>query len=253
MGKLVMINKYKKGQIAIIVLLASAVILTLGLSASKKTITETKIETDQESLEQVFNAAESAINNFLGTGNTSYTIEGSNANVVSRKLGNSNRLESEGKVLANSNQLFWLVNHNDNGGIGVTYYSGTSVSLSVDADFKGALKVDYFYKNGSVFGVKRFGCRYDDGNSNSLFNTGFTGDCSNISLALGSPLLISVTPVGGSTNLAISGSANFPIQGEELTASSSTGSDVKTQIKTRYIYQFPSFMLDAMTAKNIIQ
>ena len=41
-------NKQNKGQVAIVVLLASAILLTLGISASKQTVTDTKIETDEE-------------------------------------------------------------------------------------------------------------------------------------------------------------------------------------------------------------
>ena len=259
MGKLIMINKNQnlikqnKGQIAIIVLLASAIILTLGLSVSKKTITETKITTDEESLKQVFNTAESAINNYLNTGVVNYTTEGSGATVVSSVVGNSSSLVSEGQILANSNQLFWLVNHDTDNNIGSGYYTGTSVDLKVNDGFNGSLKIDYFYKDaGGNFGVKRLG--YNFGGNDLV--TGFSANASTtvtLDLTAGSPLLLSIIPLGAPTGLTLSGSSNFPGQGEELIASGSTGSDVKTQIKTRYIYQAPSFLMDAITARNIIQ
>lgn len=252
-----MINKNKelirknRGQVAIIVLLVSAVVLTLGLSASKKTVTDTKIDTDEESLKKAFNTAESAINNYLNIGSTAYTSEGNIAIINSTPIGNSFRISSEGQVLANSNQLFWLVNHNADGSIGNAYYSSGSVSLDVDGDFNGALKVDYFYIEGGIYRVQRLGCRYD-GNSNPLFNLGFNDNCSTLTLT-GSPLLISIVPMGSSTSLAISGTSDFPLQGEELTSSSTIDNSVKTQIKTRYIYQIPPFMMDAITVKNVIE
>ena len=248
------IIKQNQGQVAIIVLLASAIILTLGLSASKKTTTETKITSDEESLKQVFNTAESAINSYLNTGSVNYSTEGTGATIVSSQIGGGSvqTISSEGQILANSNQLFWLVNHEANGGIGVTYYADSSVNLSVDNGFKGALKIDYFYKDaGGNFGVKRLGCNYNGSN----LVTGFSSDtssCTTINLSAGSPLLLSITPIGASTSLTLAGH-NFPVQGEELTANSSSGGDVKTQIKTRYIYQVPSFLLDAITARNTIQ
>lgn len=263
MGKLTMINKIKneklikqnqKGQIAIIILLVSAVVLTLGLSASRKTVTNTKIETDEESLKEAFNTAESAINNYLvDTSKTTYTTTGGGASVVSSSIGNAVSLSSGGQVLANSNQLFWLVDHDTNGNLGTNYYSNTSVNLSVDSGFSGALKIDYFYiDNTNAYQVKRLGCNYN--NSNVV--TGYTTDtssCSIIDLSAGKPLLISVTPIGSATSLTISGSSNFPSQGEEITADSNTSSGVKTQVKTSYIYQLPSFFIDAITAKNIVQ
>ncbi|MDD2482862.1 MAG: hypothetical protein PHE71_01085 [Candidatus Shapirobacteria bacterium] len=58
-------NQSNQGQIAIIVLLASAILLTLGMSASRKTVTDTKVDTDEELLKEAFNTAESGINNYL--------------------------------------------------------------------------------------------------------------------------------------------------------------------------------------------
>lgn len=76
--------KSEKGQIALIVLLVSAITMTIGLSLSRKTVTETKIQTDQELLKQAFNTAESGVDYYLGTGKTEYTApdEKSKADVV---------------------------------------------------------------------------------------------------------------------------------------------------------------------------
>jgi len=242
-------NKQNKGQVAIIVLLASAILLTLGISASKQTVTDTKIETDEEALKEAFNTAESGINNYLNNGGKTYTTEGSGATVVSTTIGGANSISSEGKVAANSNQLFWLVNHNEYSDIGATYYGSDFSIVADNSDV--ALKVDYFYIDGSNnYQVARFGCY--SGVDASFVGFGNSSNC-NISVAGKNSLLVSVTPLGESAKITISGGSAFPLQGEELTSTGVTNSGVKTQVKTRYIYQIPSFFMEAMTATNVIQ
>jgi len=248
-------NKSNQGQIAIIVLLASAILLTLGMSASRKTITDTKVDTDEELLKEAFNAAESGINNYLNSGSSNYsTNDGNSANVSSVNIGNANSLSSEGKVTANTPQLFWLVNHNENGSIGTTYYSkNTTLNLDVESTYTGAVKIDYYSKIGANYSVVRSGYNFDNGNQ---IVTGYPYSANktiNIPIGAEDALLLIITPLGSSTTLTISGTSNFPIQGQELTSVGTAGSGVKTQIKTRNIYQLPPFFFESMTAQNIIQ
>lgn len=260
MGKLIMINKIKntktnQGQISILVLLASAILLTVGLSASRKTIIDTKIDMDEELLKEAFNTAESGINNYLNIGSTVYSdSSGGNATVSRNTIGGANSLASEGKVSAGSNQLFWLVNHNNDSTVGSSYYpSNTNLTITVDNDFFGALKVDYYYKKGASYNVSRSGFNFHPTNSTVTGYTKISTDKYNtLNTGAFSPLLIIVTPIGGLTNIVLSGSAIFPEQGEELTSVGTVSSGVKTQIKTRNIYQIPSFFNEAITAgKNI--
>lgn len=258
-----------QGQISIVVLLASAVILSLGLSASKRTTIETKIETDEQTLREVFNTAESAINQYLdGSINEQgeyFDSKDNKAKITTQEIGGKNdehntsntfSLVSEGKVLANTNYFFWLVNHDENTDIGSTHYpSNVSVNLSVDNDFNGILKVDYFYIEGGEYKVSRqaydFGSGLVDGdNIKGVINQNERP----LSFALtGDPLLIVVTPILKATSLSLSGSFEFPLQGEEIISRSESGGGVKTQIKTRHIFQLPSFFLEAMTARNKIE
>lgn len=245
-------NNYRKGQISIIVMLASMVILTLSLSISKRTVTETKISTDEEALKQAFNAAESGINNYLNIGSTTYSSTSGDAAIVeSNPIGNTVSISSEGQVLANDKYFFWLVNHNSSGDIGSTYYSGDSVTLTVGSGFAGSLEVDYFYLESGVYKVRRFGCNYS-GNIVNGFDSN-TASCSTIDTSVVDPLLIVVTPIGSATSLTLSGSSSFPLQGEELTSVGTTNQGVKTQVKTRNIYELHSFFLDALTARGRIE
>lgn len=250
------IKSNNQGQIAIIVLLASAVLLTLGLSASRKTVTDTKIDTDEQLLKEAFNTAESGINNYLNNQQTNYTDNSGNSAVInSQSIGGGTSLVSDGIVPANTPQLFWLVNHDANGDIPAvpTYYpTGSSLRIAVDPTFQAALKIDYYSKNGLVYTVTRSGFNF---HTTTTTVTGY----SNISdkytdlITTNNPLLLVVTPIGAPTRLTLTGSAIFPNQGEDITAVGTAGSGVKTQIKTRNIYQIPSFFLESITAGNEIR
>lgn len=244
--------KQNKGQIAIMVLLVSAIVLTLGLSASKKAVTDTKVDTDEQLLKEAFNAAESGINNYiLNKNNVEYNSEnGSKSTVSSSIIGESKELASEGLVIANNNQLFWLVAHDSDGKIDTNNYYSSNINLSPASGFVGALKVDYFYIDSlNVYRVQHLACNYGGSTIISIPSA----DCSTIDVTGKKSLLLSVTPLGASTKITLTGSNNFPNQGEELTAVGTAGDGIKTQIKTRNIYQIPSFMLEAITAGNMIQ
>lgn len=247
----------KSGQIAIVVLLVSAVVLTLGLSASRKSINDLKVDTDQESLKDVFNAAESGINNYINNASKDYTgSSGSNAKVEVVNIGNDISLSSDGLVQPGLSQLFWLVDHNSNGGIGINYYRG-SLSLSSTNTY-GALKVDYFYIEGGSYKVDRFTCKYPDfvttnpSGEDIVYN--FTNCPPVLNNSVGrDPLLVMVTPIGVATELTLTGSSSFPLQGEELTSVGSVDSGVKTQVKVKNIYEVPSFLTEPIMARKIIK
>lgn len=246
--------KNNQGQIAIIVLLASAILLTLGMSASRKTITDTKVDTDEELLKEAFNTAESGINNYLNSGSASYDPgDGSQATVSSVDIGNANSISTEGQAQANSPQIFWLVDHNPDGTINGNYYT-SNFDIEVDSTFKGALKIDYFYLDAAnAYRVQRLG--YNFGGSNIVSN--YTNSASNevtMTFTAGTkPLLVLITPLSASTPITLSGAATFPKQGEELTSVGTANNGVKTQVKTRNIYQIPSFFFEAITAGNEIK
>ena len=263
MGKLIMkkLNKTKnnQGQVAILVLLVSAVLLTLGLSASKKTILDTKINTDEELLKEAFNAAESGINNYI-TNNVGQYSDNSGGNAVVSSVdigGNTNELVTEGIIPVNTSEFFWLVSHKDSDGTVDlnNYYNSNSFSISVDTDFTGALKITYFYLTvGGVYESKTLGRNFGSGTFNGFTSVPSGTDEVTLTVDPGSkPLLLVVTPLGGSTKLTLSGASTFPKQGQELTSVGSVGDGIKTQIKTRNVYQIPLFFTEAVTVKNNIQ
>ena len=89
------IKNNNKGQVALIVLLISAVALTLGLSASKKAITDTKVDKNEAELKDAFNVAESSIDQYLSDNNKKTYTNNDNsatANVTTQSIGSGNQI-----------------------------------------------------------------------------------------------------------------------------------------------------------------
>lgn len=233
-------NNNQKGQVVLMVLLASALILTLGLSASRQATTETKIDTDQELLKKAFNAAESGIEYYLGTGSLQYgtadSADGS-ASLSVKQLGDVQKLSFDNVTLSGGIEYFWLVNH-ENGDVGREYYSASNSTVNVCDKFgaTGTLVIDYYYKVGNVV------------TSNSVVaETNASGCVSDISLAGGNSLLLVVTPIDFNPKIEIQGGTNFPVQGEEI---SSTGSieSVNNTITMVDKFEIPLFLFEAVSS-----
>lgn len=150
------------GQVVLMVLLASVLVLTLGLSAARQTTVETSIDTDQELLKRAFNAAESGIDYYLKTGNTQYgtsdSPEGSSILTKENLGGNDKTLIFNRKIGSEDSEFFWLVNHTDSGNIGTTFYSDSDSTIDIcssDLTTPVNFKIDYFYKEGSYYYVLR--------------------------------------------------------------------------------------------------
>jgi hypothetical protein len=242
--------------------------MTLGLSAARKTVVDTRVEADQQQLKQAFNAAESGIQYYLGTGSTKFTAldNASVADVVVKNIGNGTTVNFDQFTLASTNLEYWLVGHYTNGGINYgTFYNGTSLSLCIKSPFDGSLKIDYFYlPSWTVYKVKRFGYNFTSG-----YVSGYTdvnpaqGSCVagykqlalNVPLGGGSkPLLLSVRPLKNGANIYLLGDnvSVFPVQGVELSSTGRVG-DINTtvgvnrKLSVMRVYQVPGFALDAIT------
>lgn len=232
-------TKKQSGQVVLMVLLASALVLTLGLSASRQATVETKIDTDQELLKKAFDAAESGIEYYLGTGSTSYDSgqDQGSANLAVKTVGDSETLSFNNVILDGEIDYFWLVGHNSDGSLSNDYYSLQTNGLNICTvgGENATFKVNYFYKNGAVYGVK----------SSNL--TTSSGCISNFSLTDGDSLLLSVMPIGSSHKIKLTGSVKFPVQGEEI---SSTGlvQGVNNRVTVLNKYVIPAFLLEAVSS-----
>lgn len=256
-------KNYSRGQVAIIVLLVSAVLMTVGLSLSKNSTVETKIDTNEELLKKAFNAAESGVSYYLGTGNTSYSSPDnlSSANVnVSNIVANGSNLDFGEYVPKNGTEFYWLVNHLDDGSIGNTYYGASSVNVC-GTGFTGSLEINYFYKIGTNYGVKRYGYNF----STSQVVNGFANvasSCVNIATP-NNALLITLTPIfnGGRFYIQSQGSGVFPIQGIQIDSTGKAGGvtdqvgakvQVNKKINVARRYKVPYFMLNGVTSEDSV-
>lgn len=258
--------KNRSGQTAIIVMLVSAVMLTLGLSLSKTSTTETKIDTNEELLKKAFNAAESGIDYYLKTGQTNYSSPDgiSSAEVsVNNISGDSEDLDFGEYTTRNGSEFYWLVNHQADGSLGTDYYSGGSVSVC-GRGFTGSIAVDYFYWNGSNYGVRRSGYNFSSVGTETI--NGFTNSAGSSCVSIttdNSPLLLAVTPLinGGNFYLVAGPGASFPVQGTEIISAGyagGSGAEVKssaeasTRIGVNRRYRVPAFMLFGVSSEDSI-
>ena len=250
----------QNGQIAIVVLLISAIVMTIGLSVSKRTVVETKINTDEEQLKQAFNTAESGIDYYLKTTLKNYqtTDQSSSALVESTVVGNSPKIDLGGMTLAGKMQYFWLTGHDADGKINNSAYAGSVINLCVEKGYEGGLKVDYFYKTGANYNVWRNG--YNIGPNtivNNYVPTTLDGNgcfaLDNIPLSGYTPLLLTIRPVEKSATIVITGNSNFPAQGEEISSTGTVaGNSVSQVVRVFSQYQVPAFMIDAVTANSVL-
>lgn len=236
--------KNQKGQIIVFVLLITGIALTVGLAGAKRITTETKINKDDELLNRAFNAAESGIDYYIATGQSTYVAsDGSVADISAVSVGGTGVTEIDlgGVVERDRTSYFWLVGHNDDGSINYSNrYSGSDVTICLDVGFTGAVKVDYFYQSsGSFMVVKNI---YNIAGATQIVNDGQSvvlGSCSghveygsityNVT---GDPVLIAITPLFESSRILLQGSADFPVQGIEYISVGRAG-NVSENVNTK--------------------
>jgi hypothetical protein len=258
-------GRIMKGQIALVVLIVSTIVLTLGLSLSRKTVVETKIDTDEELLKQAFNNAESGIDYFIATGSTLYESDDGTdlANVTASDIGGTRVLTSDGLVLQNEPIYFWMVGHNDSdGSLNMSdYYLGNTVNICVDSSFDGLVYSIYLYKDGSEYKTERMG--YSFGSSPV---SGFTAVSSPVACNSGkkgvaydlkdSPVLLVLSPFSKGTNIELEGASNFPVQGKDISAIGKAGEvstqGVKRKVRVKKLYEVPSFLMEGITASGVV-
>lgn len=267
-------NYKQSGQVVLVVMLVSAVVLTLGLSVSKRTVTETKIDADEALLKEAFDAAESGIDYYLATREVGYSSPGVRANIELVQLGGGLAMDSGEYVVDKKAAFFWLTARDANGNLKYNngYYDGTNVNICKDANNlnDGTFKIDFYYKTLTAFKVKRWMYNFSDRSPVSVVDNDLlvamtcSGSKPGITLELGLaggevPVLVVVTPIGGGTKIYLEGGANaFPVQGEEISSTGkagdiqgNTGVSRRVKVVNRYD-ELPLFMLEAMTAAGSV-
>ncbi len=265
------IEDFRSGQVAIIVMLVSALLVTVGLSLSGKTTVETKIDYNEEALKKAFNAAESGIDYYLATGTTEYQSEDnlSQAKVTVENLGNAEVYNFGELTPENGVQYLWLVNHNENGSLGTNYFTGSQITVSHGwTSNHGSLEINIYYKdNTGLYGVKRYGYNFNSNPSRQVkgFNNGRTG-YSNVTITglnlIPNKILMTITPIFNGANISVSGNGSpFPVQGQKISSTGSAGvifgetgeeSKVNKKLSTERRYEIPYFLLSGIVSETSV-
>lgn len=257
-------NIRQRGQIALVVLLVMAGALTLGMAVSKRAVVETRIDKDEELLKQAFNAAESGIDQYLGTGNADNYLSGdglSSAKVSVTDLGTGDLIDFGETIQANKTEVFWLVGHDGDGNIDWSHYTGTKVNLCLTSSFGGGIKVVYFYKD--TDGIKVMRWVYGGGVENAPdLNFGLTTGCATgqtrvmeIDTSTTDPIMVVVTPIGGGVKMSlVSDGTDFKPQGKLVTSTGSSESGVNVTVKRqiRWNSSLINYMLEPLQSETSI-
>jgi hypothetical protein len=238
----------KKGQIVLVVMLASAIIMTISLAMTKKAVVQTKINTDEELLKQAFNNAESGLEYYKKTKQTEYVSGGQKLAVVVPNPGGDTK-EHIGEVLRKNNpEYLWLVGHTSEGAFDGKYYKGNEVTVIVEnKDFFGSVKIDLFYIDGGQYKVYRTGYNFDE--TKKKVN-GYTNNKSIKIQMIGQPLLLAATPLFDDTKISFkSETEDLPNQGEKI-ESTGTKNGVKSVVSVAREFTIPPFLLDAIVAEG---
>jgi len=236
-------KNYKKGQIVLVVLLVTSAVMVMGLSLSRGSVKELKIDTNEETLKQTFNVAESGIDYFLTRENevekVTYEspVDDFEAEVSKEKL--------EVKDMANRKVVFYEPQF-----LQLNGYDG-ELTIKLDNNFGGAVKVDVFYGNG---GIERYGYNFNECTSvDDACIEGFENDKKGeikISIGGDSDFLV-VSPLFEPTVVKFSG-GNFAHQGERIVSTGKSNDGIESKVSVDEVWELPYFMLEGLVVEGEI-
>ncbi|RJR25455.1 hypothetical protein C4578_01470 [Candidatus Microgenomates bacterium] len=229
-------NKKEEGQAVLILLLAIAVILTVGLSLVSRSITDVKISQQSQESARALWVAQAGLEKAIRSNSAvSGTLNGVNYVVQRNDLGLSAEYVYPSKVKANEPITVWFVGHDSDGNIDTSVsYNGTfrfywgESGESASSSTTPALEVTLIYHDGS-FKIKRY--VYDPNSTRRSSQTNFSanGSCSDYefggqNFAFCSP---TITPPSGTKYMVkarllfnatakpvgLRSSGNIPVQG----------------------------------------
>lgn len=260
--------KRSTGQIALVVLIISAISLTLGLALADRVRTDIKTDTDDEQLQRAFNAAESGVENYLVNPSVGYTgSDGSWADVTASGV-TGEVIEFGEHTVKDHYAYFWLVGHDSDDEIDVSEsYGGDSIGICYN-DYPGAMAVYYFYLNAGSYKVERVIYNIqDDWMANGINDDVYgetAGMCEGYSFGMSfgrldgsnpttTPLLLVIRPINGASRFAVraEGGATIPSQGEIIDSTGRSGSASTTvSVYKRWDPSYyMSFLLEGLTAE----
>lgn len=181
------------GQALLIMILAMAVALTIGLAVVSRSITDIQISTEQEESARVFSVAEAGIEealkaNFAAPQDVTITVGDAEitAHVIPSDFGGQTKFVFPKEVSAGETETVWLIGHDDTTGeVNPTDSSGKYQENTIgvywgnegtddDANETPALAATVFYKETGEFKTKKFAL---DPNLGRRSPCGGTGNC----------------------------------------------------------------------------
>jgi len=259
-----------RGQVALVVLIISAIALTLGLSLADRVRTDIKTDTDDEQLQRAFNAAESGIENYLVDPGSEYEgSDGSLAEVSSSSV-IGDVIGFEEQTIRDHYAYFWLVGHNGDDINMAESYGSDSIGICYN-DFPGAMAVYYFYVDAGNYKVDRTVYNIQDDWMNDGINDDVYGEisgmCEGYSFGMSfnkvdgsnpsiTPLLLVIRPINGASRFAVmaQGGATIPSQGiiiDSIGRSGKASTTVSVYKRWDPSY-YMSFLLEGLTAESSI-
>lgn len=217
------IRNYCQGQVMLAILLLGTFVMTLGLTISKRTIGEIRIDTDEEMLKDAFNVAESGIDYFLKTENGNYSPE--NIEMMA-KVTRDTEVFDNTKALVYKNKI--EVN------LDLEKFDGNSLKIQINRNAK--IRLDLFWGNNRV---ERFLFDRQDGSDAISISAGGKKYLKIMSID-GKPCDFTIIPSGGKFEQSVITSIGY--------AKKIDPNGVKTVISTEEEFNIPYFLLDAVTA-----
>jgi len=123
-------EKFQKGQAVLVVLLVMSVLLTLGLSAVSRSVTDIKISQQTQESARAFWTAQAGLEKaLLAQGTAGGEIDGVTYEVTKTQLGGSADFVFSEGVGVGENFVYWLVDHDSDGNIGTNFYSRDKLTV----------------------------------------------------------------------------------------------------------------------------
>ncbi len=254
----------QKGQILLVVILATVITLTVGLSAVTRTITNTRLSTEEANSQRALSAAEAGIeelvNNqaLLGSGVQKTLSNGAifSANAVPIQ-GTQIVLNDSNTILKDDGADVWLSTHPDFGspkwgGTFTVYWKNNAVNDAENCPKNAAIEIIILSgsdkNNPTVTRESYDPCASRKGNNNFktpnlsggiIKGVSFNNRSDPISIANG--FIARIIPLYANTQIAVTGSVALPVQGYII---DSTGTSGSTSRQVRVYQGFPRLPIE---------
>ncbi len=262
------------GQTLLVILLVTAVILTIGLAVASYSITNIKISRYEEESARVFSAAEAGIEEALKLGTAPesgmVTIGDITAEVTETVQGGGSDFDfAGGKFESEELANVWLVGHTDEGTLDPSTYFPANGIIDVCwgdettiNDNTPAIEVALLYKDGGDFKVARgaFDPKTDRGNGFDAADESSGGNCGDLAFSEEIDLSSDFGLPGGTVPyslrlrlfynpdlqpIAVSANSNLPLQGKCYESKAViVDSGVSRKVRQCQFYESPPGIFD---------